>query len=64
LNSNYGIEFIILSNLVKFLRIYEIQTRFELEFELIQIENKKGYCSIGLPLQELGPAGKEVAQPT
>jgi hypothetical protein len=64
LNSKYGIEFIILSNLIKFLRILEVQTRFELKYEFIRMENQKSNCCFGLHLQKPSPASCDEALPT
>jgi hypothetical protein len=47
LNSKYGIEFIILSNLIKFLWISEVQTRFVLKYEFIRMENQKPHVASG-----------------
>jgi hypothetical protein len=42
LNSNYRIEIILLLNLVKLLRISKVQTRFEFEFNLIDLNKSDG----------------------
>jgi hypothetical protein len=47
LNSNYGIEFIILSNIFKFLQILEVQTLVGIEFELIGLEKKRSTMQLG-----------------